>query len=115
VGGADGRGRSVTVFHRDRWASAVRWNGDREVAVTVRAEGGDRWRARGLTGLDRWAPKPVERPWVATAGEVEIPEGRGVVRRARRSPNPIRREATLDHQCPSVPRRDNLPITLIST
>ena len=111
----DGLGSSVNFFHLDCLASEVRLNVDLDVALTVLAHGCYRWLARGLKGLDRCAPKQVYRKCVETAGEVEIHEGRVVVRLDRRSHNPILREAALDHQCPSVPWLNNLPITFIYT
>jgi hypothetical protein len=111
----DGLGSSVNFFHLDCLASEVRLNVDLDVALTVLAHGCYRWLARGLKGLDRCDPKQVYRKCVETAGEVEIHEGRVVVRLDRRSHNPILREAALDHQCPPVPWLNNLPITFIYT
>jgi hypothetical protein len=111
----DGLGTSVNFFHLDCLASEVRLNVDLDVAMTVLAHGCYRWLARGLKGLDRCAPKQVFRKCVETSGEVEIHEGRVVVRLDRRSHNPILREAALDHQCPPVPWLNNFPVTFIYT
>ena len=111
----DGLGTSVNFFHLDGLASEVRLNVDLDVALTVLAHGCYRWLARGLKGYDRCAPKQVFRKCVETAGEVEIQEGRIVVRLDRRSHNPILREAALDHQCPPISWLNNLPVTFIYT
>ncbi|HMB07612.1 MAG TPA: hypothetical protein VKP69_28260 [Isosphaeraceae bacterium] len=107
----DGLGSSVNFFHLDCLASEVRLNVDLDATLTVLGHDCYRWLARGLKGFDRCAPKQVYRKCVETAGEVEIQEGRIVVRLDRRSHNPILREAALDHQCPPVPWLNNLPIT----
>jgi hypothetical protein len=111
----DGLASSVNFFHLDCLASEVRLNVDLDVALTVLGHGCYRWLARGLNGFDRCAPKQVYRKFVETAGEVEIQEGRIVVRLDRRSHNPILREAALDHQCPPIPWLNNLPVTFIYT
>ena len=111
----DGLGTSVNFFHLDCLASEVRLNVDLDVALTVLAHGCYRWLARGLKGYDRCAPKQVFRRCVETAGEVEIQEGRIVVRLDRRSHNPLLREAALDHQCRPVAWLNNLPVTFIYT
>jgi hypothetical protein len=111
----DGLGRSVNFFHLDCLASEVRLNVDLDVALTVLAHGCYRWLARGLKGFDRSAPKQVYRKFVETAGEVEIQEGRIVVRLDRRSHNPILREAVLDHQCPPIAWLNDLPVTFTYT
>jgi hypothetical protein len=111
----DGLGSSVNFFHLDCLASEVRLNVDLDATLTVLGHGCYRRLAQGLKGFDRCAPKQVYRKCVETAGEVEMQEGRIVVRLDRPSHNPILREAALDHQCPPVPWWNNLPITFNST
>jgi hypothetical protein len=111
----DGLGHSVNFFHLDCLASEVRLNVDLDATLTVLGHGCYRWLAQGLKGFDRCAPKRVYRKCVETAGEVEIQEGRIVVRFDRRSHNPILREAALDHLCPPIPWLNNLPVTFTDT
>jgi hypothetical protein len=95
----DALGISVGFFHLDCRASEVRL----DVDLTVIATGCYRWRATRLRGFDKAKPKQLYRRLVETGGVVEVQEGRLLVRFAKRSHNPILREAALDRDCPPVP------------
>lgn len=98
----DGLGSAVNFFHLDCLASEVRLNVDLDAAMTVLANGCNRWLGRQLKGYEKAQPKQLYRRFVETAGLVEVGEDRVVVTLDRRSHNPILREAALD--------RDALPI-----
>ena len=99
----DGPGTGVNFFHRDCLASEVRLDVDLDGALTALANGCDRWRAHQRHGVDESAPKPVDRQFVETGGQVEVPSDGLVVRFDNRSHNPILREAELDKGCPPIP------------
>ena len=99
----DGLGMSVNFFHLDCLASEVRLNVDLEAALTVLANGCDRWLGLRLGGFEKAAPKHLYRRLVATGGTVPIQGDRMTVSLERRSQNPILREAALDRQPIAVP------------
>jgi hypothetical protein len=101
----DGLGISVTFFHRDCLASAVRLNVDLDAALPVIAHGCYRWLASRLRGFAKAAPKQLDRRFVATEGTVPIPGDGITVTFERRSHNPILREATLDREPVPIPWR----------
>src|SRR5262249_2016723 len=99
----DGLGRAVNFFHLDCLASAVRLNVDVDCATTVLANGCYRWLGRQRKGFEKAHAKQRYRRFVENAGVVEVTEDRIVVRRDRRSHNPILREAALDRGNEPIP------------
>jgi hypothetical protein len=108
----DGLGAAVNFFHLDCLASEVRLNVDMDTALTVLANGCYRWLGKQLRGFEAAGPKQLFRRFVETAGQVEVQGERVVVRFARRSHNPILREAALDRDCLPVPWLGNRPVSL---
>jgi hypothetical protein len=106
----DGLGIRVNVFHLDCLASAVRRNGDVDVAMTGLAHGGYRWLATRLHGFDKAKPKQLYRKFVATGGQLQVHAKRIVVRFDKRAHHPILREAALDKGCLPIPWLCNLPV-----
>lgn len=109
----DGLGTAVNFFHLDCLASEVRLNVDVDTALTVLANGCYRWLGKRLRGFERAAPKQLFRRFVETAGQVEVEAERVVVRFARRSHNPILREAALDREPQPVPWLGNRPVRFV--
>jgi hypothetical protein len=109
----DGLGVAVNFFHLDCLASEVRLNVDVDTALTVVANGCYRWLGKQLRGFESAAPKQLFRRFVETAGQVEVEAERVVVRFARRSHNPILREAALDREPQPVPWLGNRPIHFV--
>jgi hypothetical protein len=109
----DGLGTAVNFFHLDCLASEVRLNVDVDTALTVVANGCYRWLGKQLRGFGSAAPKQLFRRFVETAGQVEVEAERVVVRFARRSHNPILREAALDREARPVPWLGNRPVCFI--
>jgi hypothetical protein len=99
----DGLGLSVNCFHRDGLTSAVRLPGDLDAVLTVRANGGSRGLGQRRRGYQTAAPKPWDRRFVEPGGIVKAQGEEIVVRFDRRSPNPILREAALDHEAQPIP------------
>lgn len=99
----DGLGQAVNFFHVDCLASEVRLNVDLDTALTVLANGCYRWLGKQLRGFDKASPKQLYRRFVECAGQVEVEEGRLVVRLDKRSHNPVLREALLDREQRPVP------------
>jgi hypothetical protein len=98
-----GLGASVNFFHLDCLASEVRLNVDLDAALTVIANGCDRWLASRLNGFEKADPKQLYRKFVETAGAVTSEHDRLAVRFDRRCHNPILREAALDHDPTPIP------------
>ena len=109
----DGLGTAVNFFHLDCLASEVRLNVDVDTALTVLANGCYRWLGKQLRGFEAAGPKQLFRRFVETAGQVEVQGDRVVVRLARRSHNPILREAALDRDCLPVPWLGNRPVSFV--
>ncbi len=109
----DGLGTAVNFFHLDCLASEVRLNVDVDTALTVVANGCYRWLGKQLRGFEQAAPKQLFRRFVETAGQVEVEAERVVVRFARRSHNPILREATLDREPQPVPWLGNRFVSFV--
>src|SRR5262249_51939040 len=109
----DGLGSCVNFFHLDCLASEVRLNVDLDTALTVLANGCYRWLGRHLHGFEKAAPKQLFRRVVETSGLREVEEDRLVVRFARRSHNPVLREAALDREAHAVPWLQNRLITFV--
>jgi hypothetical protein len=109
----DGLGTAVNFFHLDCLASEVRLNVDVDTALTVVANGCYRWLGKQLRGFESAAPKQLFRRFVETAGQVEVEAERVVVRFARRSHNPILREAALDREAQPVPWLGNRPVCFV--
>jgi len=109
----DGLGTAVNFFHLDCLASEVRLNVDVDTALTVLANGCYRWLGKQLRGFEMAGPKQLFRRFVETAGQVEVQGDRVVVRFARRSHNPILREAALDRDCFPVPWLGNRPVSFV--
>jgi hypothetical protein len=109
----DGLGAAVNFFHLDCLASEVRLNVDMDTALTVLANGCYRWLGKQLRGFEAAGPKQLFRRFVETAGQVEVQGERVVVRFARRSHNPILREAALDRDCLPVPWLGNRPVSFV--
>jgi hypothetical protein len=109
----DGLGTAVNFFHLDCLASEVRLNVDVDTALTVLANGCYRWLGKQLRGFETAGPKQLFRRFVETAGQVEVQGDRVVVRFARRSHNPILREAALDRDCLRVPWLGNRPVSFV--
>ena len=109
----DGLGQAVNFFQLDCLASEVRLNVDLDAALTVLANGCYRWLGKQLHGFAAAAPKQLFRRFVATAGLVEVEEGRVVVRFDRRSHNPVLREATLDQQSLPIPWLGNRSVRYV--
>jgi hypothetical protein len=109
----DGLGQAVNFFHLDCLASEVRLNVDLDAALTVLANGCYRWLGKQLHGFAAAAPKQLFRRFVATAGLVEVEEGRVVVRFDRRSHNPVLREAALDQQPLPIPWLGNRSVRYV--
>jgi hypothetical protein len=98
----DGLGQAVNFFHSDCLVSEVRLNVDLDCTMTVLADGCYRWLGKQLKGFEKTKAKQLYRKFVETARSVEVQEDRIVVRLARRSHNPVLKEAALD--------QDNLPV-----
>ena len=109
----DGLGTAVNFFHLDCLASEVRLNVDVDTALTILANGCYRWLGKQLRGFESAAPKQLFRRFVETAGQVEVEAERVVVRFARRSHNPILREAALDREPQPVPWLGNRPVCFV--
>jgi hypothetical protein len=109
----DGLGAAVNFFHLDCLASEVRLNVDVDTALTVLANGCYRWLGKQLRGFEAAGPKQLFRRFVETAGQVEVQGERVVVRFARRSHNPILREAALDRDCLPMPWLGNRPVSFV--
>jgi len=109
----DGLGTAVNFFHLDCLASEVRLNVDVDTALTVLANGCYRWLGKQLRGFETAGPKQLFRRFVETAGQVEVQGDRVVVRFARRSHNPILREAALDRDGLPVPWLGNRPVSFM--
>jgi hypothetical protein len=109
----DGLGCAVNFFHLDCLASEVRLNVDVDTALTVLANGCYRWLGKQLRGFEAAGPKQLFRRFVETAGQVEVQGDRVVVRFARRSHNPILREAALDRDGLPVPWLGNRPVSFV--
>jgi hypothetical protein len=99
----DGLGSAVDFFHLDCLSSEVRLNADLGAALTVVAHGCYRWLASRLKGWEKGKPKNLFRRFVEAAGEVEVVGDRLAVRFARRSHNPVLREAALDRDAMPIP------------
>ena len=99
----DGLGLSVNFFHLDGLAREVRRNVDLDAALTVLANGCDRWLGSRLRGFERAAPKQLYRRFVETGGTVQIPEDGITVGFERRSHHPLLREAALDREPIPIP------------
>jgi hypothetical protein len=106
----DGLGPCVHFFPLDCLASAVRLNVDLDAALTVWAQGCDRWLGKQLQGFAKATPKQWYRRFVETGGVVVVEEDRLVVHLDRRSHNPILREAALDRDAPAIPWLQNRAI-----
>ena len=109
----DGLGTAVNFFHLDCLTSEVRLNVDLDTVMTVLANGCYRWLGKQLRGFEAAGPKQLFRRFVETAGQVEVQGDRVVVRLARRSHNPILREAALDRDCLPVPWLGNRPVSFV--
>lgn len=109
----DGLGTAVNFFHLDCLASEVRLNVDVDTALTVVANGCYRWLGKQLRGFESAAPKQLFRRFVETAGQVEVEAERVVVRFARRSHNPILREAALAREPQPVPWLGNRSVCFV--
>jgi hypothetical protein len=109
----DGLGTAVNFFHLDCLASEVRLSVDVDTALTVLANGCYRWLGKQLRGFEAASPKQLFRRFVETAGQVEVQGDRLVVRFARRSHNPILREAALDRDCLPVPWLGNRSVSFV--
>jgi hypothetical protein len=90
-----GLGVRVNFFHLDGLANEVRLNVDLDATLTVIAKGCYRWLASRLKGFEKADPKQLFRRFVETVGTVTIQPNRLTVVFARRSHNPILREAAL--------------------
>jgi hypothetical protein len=80
-----------------------RLNVDLDRALRVLANGCYRWLGRQLQGYEKTSPKGLYRHFVETSGAVEVLADRVVVTFARRSHNPILRQAALDRDAPTIP------------
>ena len=100
----DGLGTNVNFFHLDCLSSEVRLNVDLDVTLTVIANGCYRGLARPRKGFDKAKPKQLYRKFVETGGVIEVAADRTLlVTFDRRSHNPIRHEAALDRDGPTIP------------
>jgi hypothetical protein len=99
----DELGSAVNFFQLDCLVSDVRLNTDLDCALTVLADGCYRWLGKQLKGFETTKAKQLFRLFVETAGTVQVQEDRIVVCLARRSHNPILREAALDQGNHPVP------------
>jgi hypothetical protein len=108
-----GPGTAANFFHLDCLASEVRLNVDVDTALTVVANGCYRWLGEQLRGFESAAPKQLFRRFVETAGQVGVEAERVVVRFARRSHNPILREAAPDREAQPVPWLGNRPVCFV--
>jgi hypothetical protein len=106
----DSLGSAVNFFHLDCLTSELRLNVDLDCALTVLAAGCYRWLGKQLKGFDKTKAKQLFRRFVETAGTVEVQEDRLLVRLARRSHNPILREAALDQGRHPVPWLGSRPV-----
>jgi hypothetical protein len=104
-------GTAVNFFHLDCLASEVRLNVDVDAAVTVLANGCYRWLGKQLKGFEKAEAKQLFRRFVETEGSVEITDDRILVRLARRSHNPILREAALDQSPLPIPWLGNRSVS----
>ncbi len=99
----DGLGIGENFLHLDCLASEMRLNVDLDAALTLIANGCDRWLASRLHGFEKAAPKHLYRRFIETAGTVTIQEDRLTVTLDRRCHNPIVREAELDRHPLPIP------------
>jgi hypothetical protein len=99
----DSLGSGVNFFHLDCLASEVPLNVDLDAALTVVANGCDRWLASELHGFTEAKPKRLCRKIIETAGTVHVTEGQIHVHFQKRAHNPILRQAGLDAKAGAIP------------
>jgi len=96
-------GEKITFFHLDCLASEVRLNVDFDLTLTVCAHLLYQCLARRLKGFETCTPAKLYRKFVNTPGHVQIEGGELRVMFAKRSHNPILKEAGLDRPTPPIP------------
>lgn len=106
-------GEKITFFHLDCLASEVRLNVDFDLTLTVCAHLLYQCLARRLKGFETCTPAKLYRKFVNTPGHVEIEDGELRVLFAKRSHNPILKEAGLDRPTPPIPWCGDLRLRMI--
>ena len=108
-------GEKITFFHLDCLASEVRLNVDFDLTLTAGAHLLYQCLGRRLKGFEACTPAKLYRKFVNTPGHVEIAGGELRVMFAKRSHNPILKEAHLDRLTPPIPWCGGLRLRMLFT